>query len=144
MSRASQPRPGGKAAVSAAIDPLRGRLEKDAGELTLALLALAKSETIRPGPFNGATKQDRAALQVLDRWRRDAEHALHRLHTVPSGARGRHLAERWLKALIAALGSQRRSLSVVDPMAAVDAADATGRQIDKYLRLEAQMDRELA
>jgi hypothetical protein len=80
----------------------------------------------------------------LSRWRRDAQHALHRVRTVPAGASGRNLAEMWLKAMIAALELQRRSLSLVDPNLAADAARSAGQRIEEYLRLETRLDQVLA
>ncbi len=132
------------AAVSAAIDPYRTRLADDARDFTVALLALAKSNAKNSGSFNQTSPQDKAALKALARWRRDAQHALHRVRTVTAGAPGRNLAERWLKALIAALDLQRQALSLVDPNLAADAARSAGQRIEEYLRLENRLDQVLA
>jgi len=132
------------AAVSAAIEPFRPRLEDDARDFSAALLALAKSNARGAGSFNQASPQDKAALKALSRWRRDAQHALHRVRTVPTGAAGRSLAERWLKAQIAALELQRQSLSLVDPNLAADAARSAGERVEEYQRLEGRLDRVLA
>jgi hypothetical protein len=131
-------------AVSAAIDPFRTRLADDARDFTVALLALAKSNTKNSGSFNQPSPQDKAALKALARWRRDAQHALHRVGTVASGAHGRKLAEKWLKALVAALDLQRQALSLVDPNQAANAARSAGERTAEYLRLENSLDKELA
>jgi hypothetical protein len=132
------------AAVSAALDPFRSRLEDDARNFTMALLALAKSNAKSAGSFNQASPQDKAALKALSRWRRDAQHALHRVRTVPAGASSRNLAEKWLKAQIAALELQRQSLSLADPNLAADAAHSAGKRIEEYQRLEARLDQVLS
>jgi hypothetical protein len=129
--------------VSGAIGPFRTRLEDDARDFTVALLALAKANAKSGGSFNQTSPQDRAALKVLSRWRRDAQHALHRVRTVPAGAPGRSLAERWLKAQIAALELQRQSLSLVDPNQAADAARSAGKRVEEYQRLETRLDQVL-
>ena len=131
-------------AVSAAIDPFRTRLADDTRDFTVALLALAKSNTKNSGSFNQPSPQDKAALKALARWRRDAQHALHRVGTVASGAHGRKLAEKWLKALVAALDLQRQALSLVDPNQSAHAARSAGERIAEYLRLENRLDQELA
>jgi len=131
-------------AVSAAIDPFRTRLADDTRDFTVALLALAKSNTKNSGSFNQPSPQDKAALKALARWRRDAQHALHRVRTVASGAHGRKLAEKWLKALIAALDLQRQALSLVDPNQAANAARSAGERTAEYVRLENSLDKELA
>jgi hypothetical protein len=131
------------AAVSSALDPFRSRLEDDARNFTVALLALAKSNAKNAGAFNQTSPQDKAALKALSRWRRDAQHALHRVTTVPAGSVGRDLAEKWLKAQIAALELQRQSLSLADPNLAADAAHSAGKKIEEYLRLETRLDRVL-
>jgi hypothetical protein len=130
-------------AVSDAIGPLRGRLEEDAGKLTLALLALARADAARSAPFNAMSAQDRAALKALSRWTRDARHALQRVRKL-GGAPSKHLAERWLTAQIAALDLQRQSLSVVDPTMAADLAAKAGRRIEECERLESRLDRVLS
>jgi len=134
----------GAAAVSSALGPFRTRLEDDARDFTVALLALAKSNAKSAGSFNQASPQDKAALKALSRWRRDAQHALHRVRTVPTGAAGRSLAEKWLKAQIAALELQRQSLSLADSNLAADAARSAGKRIEEYLRLETRLDQVLA
>jgi len=131
-------------AVSAAIDPFRTRLADDARDFTLVLLALAKSNAKNSGSFNQPSPQDKEALKALARWRRDAQHALHRVKTVTSGAHGRNLAEKWLKALIAALDLQGQALSLVEPNQAAHAARSAGERITEYLRLENRLDQELA
>ena len=130
-------------AVSAAIDPFRTPLADDARDFTVALLALAKSNAKSSGSFNELSPQDKEALKALARWRRDAQHALHRVTTVASGAHGRNVAEKWLKALIAALDLQRQALSLADPNQSAHAARSAGERIAEYLRLEDRLDQEL-
>jgi hypothetical protein len=132
------------AAVADAIDPYRTRFDEDAKNFSLALLALAKSNAKRARAFNQTSPQDKAALRVLARWRRDAQHALHHVRAVPASALGRRLAERWLKALIAALDLQSQALSLLDPDKAADAANSAGRRIEEFQRLEARLDQVLA
>jgi hypothetical protein len=132
------------AAVAAAIDPYRTRLADDAMDFTLALLALAKFNAANSGSFNQTSAQDKAVLKALADWRRDAQHALRKVRTVDSGAPGRNLAERWLKALIASLDSRRQALSLLDPDLAADAASSAAERTKQYLRLEGRLDRTLA
>jgi hypothetical protein len=56
----------------------------------------------------------------------------------------KNLAEKWLKALIAALDFQRQGLSLADPTLAADAARSARDRIAACHRLEARLDRELA
>jgi hypothetical protein len=130
-------------AVSAAIDPFRTPLAEDARDFTVALLALAKSNAKNSGSFNQPSPQDKAALKALAHWRRDAQHALHRVRTVSPRAPGRKLAEKWLKALIAALDLQRQALSLIDPNQAANAARSAGERTAEYLRLEDRLDKVL-
>jgi hypothetical protein len=132
------------AAVSKAIDPFRTRFDEDAKNFSLALLTLAKANAKQARAFNQTSAQDKAALRSLARWRRDAQHALHHVRAIPAGALGRSLAERWLKALIAALALQGQALSLLDPGKAADAADSAGRRIEEFQRLETRLDRVLA
>jgi hypothetical protein len=132
------------AAVADAIDPYRSRFDEDAKNFSLALLALAKSNAKQARSFNQTSPQDKAALRTLARWRRDAQHGLHRVRAVPAGAPGRSLAERWLKALIAALDLQVQALSLIDPTKAAEAANSAGPRIEEYQRLEARLDQVLA
>jgi hypothetical protein len=134
----------GAAAIADAIDPYRGRFDEDAKNFSLALLALAKSNAKQARAFNQTSPQDKAALRVLARWRRDAQHALHHVRAVPASAPGRSLAERWLKALIAALDLQRQALSLLDPTKAAEAAKAAGSRIEEFQRLEVRLDQVLA
>jgi hypothetical protein len=143
MSRAQSPA-AQTAAVAAAIGPFRTRLTEDAGDFTLALLALAKANAATPGSFNVPSPQDAVALHALAHWRRDAQHALRRVKAVAGGAPGRILAEKWLKALIAALDLQRQGLSLVDPSLAADAGRRARKLIAESHRFEARLDRELA
>ena len=131
-------------AVSAAIDPYRTRLADDSRDFSVALLALAGANVKSPGSFNQPSPQDAVALHVLSHWRRDAQHALHRVGTVASGAPGRNLAKRWLKAQIAAVDLQRQTLSLVDPNLAADAARLARKRIAESHRLEARLARVLA
>lgn len=131
-------------ATAAAIDPFRTRLTEDAGDFTLALLALAKANAATPGSFNVPTPQDAVALHALAHWRRDAQHALRRVKAVPSGAQGRSLAEKWLKALLSGLDLQRQALSVIDPALAADAARRARKLIAEAHRFEVRLERELA
>jgi hypothetical protein len=119
------------------------RLEEDARDFTVALLALAKSNVKAPGSFNHPSPQDSVALHALAHWRRDARHALRRVRSVASDAPGRGLAEKWLKALIAALDLQSQALSLIDPTLAADAARLSRRRIAEYHRFEERLDREL-
>lgn len=130
--------------VAAAIDPYRARLDDDAVDFTLALLALAKANAKGTAGFNQPSPADAVALHALARWRRDAKQAMQRVRAVAPGAPGRALAESWLKALISALDLQRQGLSLVDPALAADAARRARKQIAEYQRLEARLDRELA
>ena len=144
MSAAANTRGVESAAVADAIDPYRSRFDEDAKSFSLALLALAKSNAKQARAFNQTSPQDKAALRALARWRRDAQHALHHVRAVPAGAPGRSLAERWLKALIAALDLQVQALSLLDPTKAADAANSAGRRIEEYQRLEVRLDQVLA
>lgn len=144
MSPSERPTEVTAAAVSAAIDPYRGRLADDARDFTVALLALAKSNARNSGSFNQTSPQDQVALKALAHWRGDAQHALRRVRTVASNTPGRNLAERWLKALIAALDLQRQALSVLDPVLAAGAARSAAERTRQYLRLEGRLDRMLA
>lgn len=130
-------------AVIEAIDPYRSRFDEDAENFSLALLALAKANAKQARTFNQTSPQDKAALRVLARWRRDAQHALHRVRAVPAHAHGRSLAERWLKALIAALDLQGQALSLLDPTKAAEAAKSAGSRIEEYQRLEVRLDQVL-
>ena len=136
--------PASTAATAAALDPFRTRLTEDAGDFTLALLALAKANAATPGSFNVPTPQDAVALHALAHWRRDAQHALRRVKGVPAGTPGRSLAEKWLKALLAGLDLQRQALSLIDPNLAADAGRRARKLIAEAHRLEARLDRELA
>lgn len=131
-------------AVADAIEPYRNRFDEDAKTFSLALLALAKSNAKQARAFNQTSPQDKAALRTLARWRRDAQHALHHVRAIPAGASGRSLAERWLKALIAALDLQGQALSLLDPTKAAEAANSAGPRIEEYQRLEARLDQVLA
>jgi hypothetical protein len=131
-------------AVADEIDPYRSRFDEDAKNFGLALLALAKSNAKQVRAFNQTSPQDKAALRALARWRRDAQHALHHVRAVPAGAPGKSLAERWLKALIAALDLQGQALSLLDPTKAAEAANSAGPRIEEYQRLEARLDQVLA
>jgi hypothetical protein len=132
------------AAVADAIEPYRRRFDEDAKNFSLALLALAKSNAKQVRAFNQTSPQDKAALRTLARWRREAQHALHHVRAIPAGAPGRSLAERWLKALIAALDLQVQALSLLDPTKAAEAANSAGPRIEEYQRLEARLDQVLA
>lgn len=143
MSRTQGP-PAQTAAIAAAIGPFRTRLAEDSGDFTLALLALAKANAAGLGSFNVPSPQDAVALHALGHWRRDAQHALRRVKAVAAGARGRSLAEKWLKALIAAIDLQRQGLSLVDPALAADAGRRARKLIAESHRFEARLDRELA
>lgn len=131
------------AAVAAATDPFRTRLTEDAGDFTLALLALAKANAANPGSFNVPSPQDAVALHALAHWRRDAQHALRRVKAVAAGAQGRSLAEKWLKALLSGLDLQRQALSLIDPTLAADAGRRARKLIAEAHRFEARLDREL-
>lgn len=131
-------------AVADAIAPYRSRFDEDAKNFSLALLALAKSNAKQARAFNQTSPQDKAALRVLARWRGDAQHVLHHVRAVPAGAHGRSLAERWLKALIAALDLQGQALSLLDPTKAAKAASSAGPRIEEYQRLEVRLDQVLA
>ncbi len=144
MSPARGAEGAGTAAVSAAIDPYRTRLADGSRDFALALLALAKSNVKDPSSFNQPSPQDAVALHALAHWRRDAQHALHRVRGVAPGTPGRKLAEKWLKALIGALDHQRQGLSLIDPNLAADAAGLARKQTAEFHRLEARLDRELA
>jgi hypothetical protein len=133
----------GATATAAAIDGYRSQFDEDAKNFSLALLALAKSNAKQTRTFNQTSPQDKAALRALARWRRDAQHALHHVRAIPSAAPGRKLAERWLKALIAALDLQTQALSLLDPNKAAEAARAAGPRIEEYQRLEARLDQVL-
>ncbi|HJX33339.1 MAG TPA: hypothetical protein VJ257_03995 [Solirubrobacterales bacterium] len=130
--------------MSAAVDPYRTRLADDSRDFTVALLALAKSNVKSPGSFNHPSPQDAVALHALAHWRRDAQHALHRVRAVASDAPGRNLAEKWLKAMIAALDLQRQGLSLIDPNLAADAGGLARKRIAESHRLEERLDRVLA
>jgi hypothetical protein len=143
VTTAANPRRHGAAAVAAAIDPYRSRFDEDAKNFSLALLALAKSNAKQVRAFNQSSPQGKAALRILARWRRDAEHALHHIRAVPAGAPGRSIAERWLKALIAALDLQGQALSLLDPTKAAEAAKAAGPRIEEHQRLELRLDQVL-
>ena len=130
-------------AVADAIDPYRSRFDEDAKNFSLALLALAKSNAKQKRTFNQTSPQDKAALRVLARWRRDAQHALHHVRALTGDAHGRSLAEKWLKALIAALDLQGQALSLLDPTKAAEAAKAAGPRIEEYQRLEMRLDQVL-
>jgi hypothetical protein len=132
------------AAVAAALDPYRPLLAEDSRDFTVALLALAKANAKGTSAFNQASPQDAAALQSLAHWRRDARHALKQVRAVASGAPGRSLAEKWLKALIAALDLQRQGLSLIDPNLAADAGRLARKRIAESHRLETRLDRVLA
>jgi hypothetical protein len=129
--------------VEAALEPYRNRLAEDASDFTLALLALAKANAKGRAGFNTPSPQDAVALHALAHWRRDAHHALKRVKALSSDAKGRGLARRWLKALIAALDLQRQGLSLVDPAAAADASRRARKAIAISQRLEARLDRVL-
>lgn len=143
MNAAASSAGAGTTAVADAIDPYRDRFDAGAKDFSLALLALAKSNAKQARTFNQTSPQDKAALRILARWRRDAQHALHHVRSVPAGARGRSLAERWLKALIAALDLQGQALSLLDPTKAAEAADAAGPRIEEYRRLEVRLEKVL-
>jgi hypothetical protein len=130
-------------AVAAAIEPYRAGLADDAGEFTLALLKVAKSNVNGAG-FNVATPADAAALQVLAHWRRDAKRVLDRVEAVGSEAPGRRAAKGWLTALIAALDEQRQAFALADPEQAAGAARSARKNIEKSHRLQAQLERALA
>jgi hypothetical protein len=130
--------------LSVAIDPYRGRLAEDAGDFTIALLALAKANAKRGGTFNAPSPEDAVALHALAHWRRDARHALARVKALAHDTPGRPLAEKWLKALIAALDLQRSALSLVDPTQAAEAGRQAHVRIAESHRLEESLNRVLA
>ena len=130
--------------LSAAIEPYRTRLGDDALRFSDALLVLAKHNAKHSSAFNQASPQDLEALKALGRWRHDAQRALRQVRGADSDAQDRKLAERWLKAMIAALDLQRQALSLADPNQAADAARSAGKRIDEYFHLEARLDQALA
>jgi len=130
--------------VVAALEPYRPRLAEGATDFTLALLALAAANAKGTAGFNEPSPQDAVALHALAHWRRDARHALKKVESVSAKAAGRKLAIQWLKALIEGLDLQRQALSLIDPVAATDAARRAGVAVARTSRLESRVDRELA
>ena len=130
--------------VAAAIEPLRARLPEHTRDYTVALLTLAKANAAGSGAFNAPSPQDALALNALALWRRDAQRALRRVRAAPAAAPGRQLAEKWLKAMIAALNFERQTLSLADPTLAAEAATAARKQVARYRHLEGKLDGALA
>jgi hypothetical protein len=128
-------------AVAEALAAYRDRLDADTYAFSKALFALAKFNAGQkpPAAFNQTSPQDKAALRALAKWRRDAQHLLHRVRAIPTGAHGRALAERWLKALIAALDLEGQALALLDPKKAAAAAGAASSRIEEYQRLETRL-----
>jgi hypothetical protein len=126
--------------VAAAIDAFRARLPEHTRDYTVALLALAKANAAGSGDFNAPSPQDALALHALALWRRDAQRALRRVRAVPGGAPGKQTAERWLKAMIAALNFEQQSLSLADPSLAAKAAASARKQVARYHHLEAKLE----
>ncbi|MFN8217909.1 MAG: hypothetical protein U0R71_15045 [Solirubrobacterales bacterium] len=134
----------GAESVRAALDPFRARLPEHARDYTVALLALAKANAVGGAEFNAPSPQDALALQALLHWRREAHRALRRVRATAGGAHTGRIAERWLKTMIAALDLERQSLSIADPAQAARAAASARRQVSRYHRLEAELERALA
>jgi hypothetical protein len=130
--------------LSAAIEPYRTRLGDDALRFSDALLVLAKHNAKQSSAFNQASPQDLEALKALAHWRHDAQRTLRRVKGARSDVQDRKLAERWLKAMIAALDLQRQALSLADPNQAADAARSAGKRIEEYFHLEVRLDQALA
>ena len=131
-------------AVAAAIDPLRSRLPEHTRDYTVALLTLAKANATGSGDFNAPSPQDALALNALALWRRDAQRALRRVRAASGTAPEKQAAEKWLKAMIAALNFERQTLSLADPKLAAEAAAAARKQVARYRHLEGKLDGALA
>jgi hypothetical protein len=136
--------PNSSTPLSATIEPYWSRLAADAFAFSEALQALAKYDANNSAGFNQPSAQDKAALKALAHWRRDARQLLRKVRSAHSDPHDKKLAERWLRAMLAAVDFQRQALSLADPNQAAQAARSAGKRMDEYFHLESRLEAALA